>query len=237
MNKSNIDAKPTPLPKDPYYEERLLAKNIGLSVSEKEQMLHSVLLESMKTERASKIGQESRIGRFVFASAALAAVILVAFLGYVKLSANSMNSSQSEFTAKGVSSVPKLRISCSENTTGVCTQGDTMVFHVDRDPRKPFFAAFAKHKKTGRVIWYFPEKNNQKSIDIRQAQEKSGWIKKGFYLGNEHVDGLYNIYGFLSQHSMSRAEIRKTFERTKGTSPDENAFVPLHASFEIRGEK
>ena len=118
------------------------------------------------------------------------------------------------FTPKGSVEKPAFMIRCAATQSNSCRAGDTLGFRLN-DRRYPYFAAFAVHKQSGHVIWYFPKNSGDVSMDTRTHQDEAGWLTEGIYIDKTQSAGDYEVIGIASQRPLSRPDIKLLVEHQK----------------------
>jgi hypothetical protein len=133
---------------------------------------------------------------------------------------------EDDYRAKGDDSTPILALNCiEENGAHTCTKGSIVTFKVRPPEGRYFFSAFARHQKSGTVVWYYPATESEESLSLEENQQVAV-LDAGVVIGDEHTIGEYDVYGIFSKSPHKREDIRKVFDRqyhmdTEGSNVDE----------------
>jgi hypothetical protein len=209
------------LPDDRYFFLRLLSGARRLTVQEKESIIDSVI-------EKTKPKQKRRFFSAVWSPVGLRLLALASFLLLaipVWLFLRGGPSGQEEFVAKGDKVLPTFAVKCLERGKNTeCRRGGKLAFRIRSASDATFFSAFSRHEKTGRVIWYYPRADSEKSISIKD-KSTNGLLFEGIEIGDEHASGDYVVYGLFSKTPLTRVEIRKIFDEISNKNERERLIV------------
>ena len=118
-----------------------------------------------------------------------------------------------EFGVKGTGRETGFAVRCVDETetSAPCRVGNTMLFQLHLNGDFVYFSAFSKHKKSGRVVWYFPAEASGMSIRI-QENLQNDFLTDGVVLGDEHHIGDYVLYGVFSKTALTRGNVKQLFD-------------------------
>ena len=196
----------------PYF--RLFSGRRRLTVQEKESILDALL----DAHAASVDVPQTRGWRYFAKAAALAAGLLLVAIPLAVVLTN--KNSDSEFAERGDVIRPGFTLKCSdESNSAHCLKGGTLAFVLRAPASLPYFAAFALHEESEKVIWYFPAKSELPSILI-ESNSRKGVLKESIRIGEEHPVGQYKVFGVFSRKALFRENIRSVFLGDRDSSDD-----------------
>lgn len=190
---------------DKFKVDRLLKGDDSLSVTEKESILQNVLTSAEVNTHPSK----SVFSRVLMVAIPVAVVLClgVGWKLFFSSTGEATNlSSPAEFTPKSAGEAALYSISCFSSNTNRCKPGEKLMFELHPPKNTHYFAAFAKHKKTETIIWYFPGLDNGQSIPATR-----GVVNTGIQLDSSHQQGDYIVYGIYSKAPLKKENIKSLF--------------------------
>jgi hypothetical protein len=118
-------------------------------------------------------------------------------------------------------SAPILSLSCKGEEEGQsCMRGSTITFKLRPPEGRYFFSAFAKHRKSGATVWYFPATRTGKSLILKEDRG-SDLVDIEVELNSEHAAGEYDVFGIYSRNPHDRdVIIGKVFDNQYDTATE-----------------
>lgn len=213
--------------RDPFLLDRLLSGQDRLAPAERDQVFDQAVARAQG--RASVRQGALWLQRLGLATGA-AALGTLAFWLAVNAPNPADTDANSGFAHRGAdSAAARLSMSCPDAPgPGQCRVGDKLLFEVAAPSDRPFFAAYAR-RGDGAVIWYFPARENEQSIEVAD-HHVAGVLERGILLGAEHSVGQYQVTAIFSSQPMTQPLIKRA---VASGELEPSAYTVLQRSFSV----
>ncbi len=218
-------------PAHKYFAARLLSQKNNETILEKELILKNVMQQLPQIDGARTELQTMHGFNRIRKLAAIGVVMAVCALGLFSWLRFSDRTEKPEFTAKGdgtSSSFFEVHCLNSDNHSG-CVPGSRLTISFVRLAADSFFSAFAIRESDGLTIWMFPAQKNESSTAVSR-QVKT--LPDAIVLDDLYPPGMYEIYGILSDHALTRLEIKSLVltganQETEKTTTGDNSTTSI----------
>jgi hypothetical protein len=194
------------------YIKRLLTGKNRLTKEEKEDIFLNTWSAVAKEQYEESKKGSRRAWRMIWATAT---ILLIAGAGLLIWRGKSVQpGSMGTLTPRGHSESSDIAIRCASSQSNRCGWNDALGFRI-KENHMNYFAAFAIHQDSQKVLWYFPEHASSSSLNVSRHREVNGWLDRVIQIDNAHPAGRYEVVGVSSSIPLSRAQIRMIFEPKK----------------------